>query len=163
MKFSVGSGNTESKTPTKDILKLKDGDQVEGVFRGDPVEYRQHWPQGGRPIICPDDGTCPACAANDKPSFRFRINFVVKDKNNWVPMVWEQGWTVYNQLKSMHENDYPLNTTIVKIRRTGEGMNDTSYTILPSPQGVVSKELNDQLNKLQLHDLTVKAADKKAS
>jgi len=139
MKFNAGSGGS--------FLKINDKESVIGLFRGDPYEFRQHW-ENKKGILCEGD-ECRHCLEDDKknamdggkrkPSFRFRINFVLYDvSGDWKMNIIEQGWNFYNDLKALHEGDYNLERTLVKITRNGTG-NMTKYTILP-----VNRLITDQ-------------------
>lgn len=139
---------------SKSFLKLKDKESVRGVFRGDPVDFKQHWITGTRPILCTGPG-CPTCAADPtkKPSFRFRINILVKDeKGGYISKIFEQGWTVYLQLADLHKV-YPLDQTVMRITRSGSGQNDTHYSILPEPRGEVTPQMEAILAKVPLQVL----------
>jgi hypothetical protein len=114
----------------KNFVKLKGGESVTGLFIGELYEFRQHWSEGRGSQLCSGD-KCEACKAGQKPSFRFRLNFIVKEGENYVPKVFEQGWTVYEQLRGLHD-EYDLTKTVVKVARQGDGKNDTTYTVLPA-------------------------------
>lgn len=137
----------------KDFLKLKSGESVRGIFRGDPFEFRQHW-VGQKSFVCNGEG-CEYCKKGIKAVFRFRINFIVNENGAYTAKVFEQGWMVYDQLRSIH-GDYNLEKTIIKITRQGSGT-DTTYTILPlpPPNGVVTDTLETQLSKVTLHPLEI--------
>lgn len=149
MKFQTGGEGLGSEH----FLKLKAGEVIRGVFRGDPHEFRLHW-ENNKSSLCTDD-TCERCKSGNKSKFRFRLNFLVKENDHYVAKIWEQGWTVYTQLRDLHASDYDLEKTVVKITRTGSGLNDTIYSVLPlpPPNGLVTKELNDKLSQIKLHDL----------
>jgi len=149
----------ESKEDGKNFLKLKDGDSVTGVFRGNLYEFDIHW-VGNRSQEC----TGPECdeCMRSKKKFRFRLNFVTKENGVCVPKIFEQGWKVYRHLKAVHA-DYNLEKTIVKISRKGSGTQDTSYTIMPVPQHQVPDALEKQLQAVQLHDLKAVGGDKPGS
>jgi len=152
MKFpDIGSTGGVAK---KDRLSLKDGEAVKGVFRGDPHPFRQHWVDGSSTFCPGKGGNCQLCAAGDKSSFRFRINFVLQENGAWVAKVWEQGWKAYQDLKSLHESDYDLEKTVVKISRRGSGKNDTAYTVLPVPNGVLGQKDLAAVSAVPLHDLS---------
>jgi hypothetical protein len=136
----------------KNFLKLKAGDKVKGIFRGEPLDFRIHWITG-RSSECPGLATCEHCKTGTKSAFRFRINFITKENDAYVAKILEQGWTTYELLESLHE-PYNLEKTVVEITRRGEGLN-TSYTVvpLPPPNGAVSPELEKKLAAIALHDL----------
>ena len=137
----------------KNFLRMKPGDEIRGVFRGDPVDFRQHWKQGeSRGYVCPGRETCDRCKAGEKSAFRFRINFVVKENAVYVAKVFEQGKASYEALKALHQ-DYNLEANTMKIRRVGSGT-DTTYSILPVPKGEVSEEFLKAMETLKLNALS---------
>lgn len=124
------------------FLKLKDKEQVKGVFRGAVKEYWVKW-EGSRSQECPPD--------EEGAKFRFKINFVMKENGVLTPKIWEGGMIVYNQLKDLHET-FSLPQTIVTIKRSGSGK-DTLYTIMPSKEYKVTPEMERLLQAVKLHDL----------
>lgn len=139
---------------SKNYLKLKDGESVTGIFRGEPYDFRTHW-GNGRSTVC-TGAACPECKAGGKSSFRFRINFITSENGALVAKVFEQGKSVYSALGSLHSTGYDLTKTKVSITRHGSGKNDTQYNVLPlpPPKGVVDKTLEAQLEKIKLNDLS---------
>jgi hypothetical protein len=135
----------------KNYLKLSDGESVKGVFRGDPYDFRQHWGQG-RSVLCQDD-SCERCAAGETSSFRFRINFVVNENGVYTAKIFEQGATVYGQLKLLHESDYDLEKMVVTISRHGSNKNNTIYNILPVKNGEIKNGTLKIISQIKLHDL----------
>lgn len=102
------------------FLKLKDGESVSGVFRGDIYEFHSKWTGNRSQLTTPDDPEGRA---------RFRLNFVTKEDKKLVAKIWEFPVAVYNQLADIHE-EYSLEETKIKITRRGTGT-DTTYMILP--------------------------------
>src|SRR5258706_16459552 len=92
----------DSTEGTKNLLKLKDKDTIRGVFRGEIYDFRQHW-EGNKSFPCPGKTQCDKCAKGDKSSFRFKVNFIIKENGMYIAKVWDQGWTVYQLLKALHE------------------------------------------------------------
>lgn len=136
------------------FLKLKDGDKIRGVFMGNPDILKIHWPKGENSSLCTGKDQCALCKSGDKSKFRFRINFVTKVDEVWVAKVWEQGYGIYLDLKEMHENDYPLNSTLVTLHREGEDK-DTRYRIMPVKDNGGLKPANfATLAKIPLNKLT---------
>jgi hypothetical protein len=113
------------------FLKLKDGESVTGVFRGEIYEFYSRW-----------DGNRSKVTSVDDPEgkSRFRLNFVTKEENKLVAKIWEFGVGIYNQLADLNE-DYSLEETKVKITRRGTGT-DTTYNILPTKDKLDEKALN---------------------
>ena len=139
MKFNSGNGNS--------FLKINDKESVVGIFRGEPYEYRQHW-VNKKGELCPGEG-CEHCAAGEKPGFRFRLNFVTYDAVDYKAWIIEQGWNFYTDLKGLHEGDYDLEKTLVKITRNGTG-NMTKYTILPVANRVLTEQEMARIGAVKL-------------
>jgi hypothetical protein len=136
MKFKASG---EKKGDGKLFVRLKDGEKVNGVFRGDPHEYYLHWVEGKSYECGGKAASCIHCEAGDKPRFRFKLNLIAKQDGVWMARILEQGWSVYEALRDLHENGYDLEQTAVSIARTGEGTN-TKYTVLPLPKNGGLKE-----------------------
>jgi len=150
-------GGGEGADNTKNYIKFKDGSSVKGIFRGAPQVMRKHWIDK-KPTLC-DGPNCDLCASGDKPRFSFRLNMVVKEGSEYVAKIFEQGWTVYNQMRDLNV-EFPLEKTIVSVTRRGSGISDTSYTILPVNGGVVTAALEAEISKIELFDLDPKQETK---
>jgi len=137
-------------------LSLKDGDSHTGVLRGEPHDYRSHYV--GKYLVCPEDKSCLHCAGGPA-SFRFAINFVVKENGALVAKVWEQGRRVYDALDTLQKTGYDLEKTFVKISRKGSGADDTVYSVAPLPEHKVTADQLGELDKVQLHVLSGKPKD----
>lgn len=140
MKFNLNPEVGSSGSTT--FLKLKDKDVVQGIFRGDVHEFYSKWENGKSTVCSPEEGR-----------FRFRINFITKENGTLTAKIWEGGAVVYNQLKDLNDL-YPLETTMVTIKRNGADMG-TTYTILPQKE-TVGPVLENTLKSVTLHDLTPK-------
>ena len=127
---------------SKNFLKLKDKETVQGMFRGEPETFHVVWRENKSHVV--PEGT-------PKSQFRFRINFIVKENGAFVSKIFEQGATMYNQLKDLH-TEFDLTTTVVKITRSGSGM-DTTYSVMPT-KAQASPDSLDQMNKVELQDLS---------
>lgn len=157
MKFEVGPSSDNAA----DFLKIKGGQTVRGIFRGEPKTFSTHW-TGQFSELCTGNGSCAHCSKGEKPKFRFRLNFLMPSADGTISAkIWEQGRGVYNQLRDLNV-EYPLESTIVTIKRTGEGVNDTSYTIIPAKDGAVSPALEAKLAAVALIDLSPVAAKPQA-
>ena len=132
----------------KNFIKLKDKESVSGIFMGDTQEFFCLWQEGKYKEV--PEGTAGA-------SFRFRINFVVKEGSVYVPKILEQGKTVYQQLSDLHD-EYNLENVVIKITRNGSTKNDTTYTLLPLRQEI-SEETKAYLRTLKLNDFSSKVSD----
>lgn len=151
MKFKDDFGSNSSSSG-KDFIKIQDGKSVVGLCAGDPYEFFQHW-VGKKSEECIGE-MCKLCR-DGSPKERFRINFIVKEANGYVAKIFEQGPTVYGLLRTISKR-YPLNETLIEICRSGSGLNDTSYSILPMDKSLVTPEKLELIKKVKLHDLTLK-------
>lgn len=129
-----GSGNM--------FLKLKDGESVKVILRGDPYEFYSKW-ENGKSILSDE--------SDRDARFRFRMNVVVREGNSYVAKIWEQGPTAYNTLKELIDSGYDLEKTILNIKRIGQELN-TTYSILPT-KFEVTKEIEKEISKLDSHYL----------
>lgn len=143
-----------SESRSKHILKMKPEESITGIFRGDIYTFRQHW-ENKKAFPCLEIN-CPRCDAGQKSSFRFQLNFIFKENAVLVSKIFEQGWTVMEQLEELNK-DYPLEMTLVKITRKGNGT-DTTYTILPAKDFLVKPAQEKEIAKVQLHVLEPAAA-----
>lgn len=132
---------------SKWYLKLKDKESVAGVFRGNPHEFYVVWENGKSNVV--DE-------SNPDGKFRFRINFVVKEGDNYAPKIFENSRTVYEMLKELSK-EYDLETTVIKITRSGSGT-DTTYSLLPLLKQALTPEATAHLAGLQLLELAPKTA-----
>lgn len=133
------------------FVKLKSGQSISGVFRGEIYEFRQHFIKlENKSYECIGEG-CQWCARNEKATFRFRINFITNLNGANTAMIFDQGKKTYKILAALHK-DYPLPKHFVKITRNGDS-NDTTYTILPIPKGEITPEKEKTISQIQLRDL----------
>jgi hypothetical protein len=149
----VGDGN--NGLASKDFIRLKDKESVLGVFRGNPHNFRLHWKDKKSSQCKGKENGCLLCQDKDpkvsKAGFRFRLNFITRENNEFVAKIFEQSWGVYQDLKTLN-TDYPLDKYVVKITRNGMD-NSTRYNIMPQPNGLIKPELEAQIAKIQLKDL----------
>lgn len=132
---------------SKNYLKLKDKESIEGVFVGELHEFFVVWEGNkSREVI---EGTPEA-------KFRFKVNFLTKEGAVWVPKIFEQGSIVYRQLSELHE-EYDLERTMIKITRNGTGT-DTTYSLLPKLKQIMTKETEAHLKEIELLPLGSKGA-----
>lgn len=106
-----------STTYSADMIQLKDGQSIEGIFVGQPYEFEKAFKEG------------------DKPRFRFRVNFVIKEDNVLQCKILEGGWKLSQQLQELTHAGWDLHKCKTRISRTGSKINDTvwSATVLPTP------------------------------
>lgn len=145
MKFMAKSEDT------RNFLKLKDSESAKGVFRGDIYYFRTHWNQN-KSSLCPGKDKCELCATGDKSKFRFRVNFVAVEGDTLVAKIVEQGWDFHEVLRTLNEGDYQLEKYFMKITRHGEKLN-TSYSVIPMPDGLVTAIREEKLSAVKLNDL----------
>lgn len=124
----------------KNYLKLKDGESVNVIFRGEIFDYLARYENG-------------KYVPNDSGSFRFRINAIVKEGTVYVAKIFENGVGVYQQLADLH-SEYDLTNTVCKLTRRGSGT-DTTYSVLPMLKTPITPDVAKLLSTLKLHDLSV--------
>lgn len=138
------------------FIQLKDKDIVQGVFRGKFHYSEMHW-VGSKSTTCPGKEICDLCRADPRSArFKFKVNFIVKEGDQYIAKIFEQGPAVYRQLKELNE-EFSIDKNIIKISRSGSSQNDTRYTILPSSAGPVTPALEAKLATIELHKLDGKS------
>lgn len=144
------------------FLKITPGQPTIVAFRGDPVDFYLHWAAGrGQVCTLKTEGYCAFCEKGERASFRFRINVIVNEGGQYVAKVWEQGRTIYDQLRSIHQ-DCDLEKHLMKITRSGTTKDNTTYTITPvMKDGEIKGEREAKISAVKLHDLSPGAAPKK--
>lgn len=143
MKFPEKSGGG-----VKNLVKLKAGESIIGVFRGDPHVVWKHW-ENNRGYLCTGPG-CEPCTRK-KASYRLQVNFVTKENGVLVAKVFEQGYRFQKTLEALN-SEYPLESHMVKITRTGNGT-DTSYSVMPVQNSLLTKKLEAEIAKVELNAL----------
>lgn len=102
---------------SKDYIKLKDGQFVEGVFVGEPYPFYQkyqdkleytEWAEGR--------------------SFRFKMNFVTKENGQYVCKIFQNNKTTFKALEEAIA-EYGQDC-LYKVKRTGSTKEDTTYSVL---------------------------------
>lgn len=104
-------------------IRLKDGESVQGVLRGDIFEFES------------------AFKPTDKPKFRFKVNMVLMENGALVCKILSGGWKLYSQLRELSESGWDLETSFVRVSRTGSGINDTVYSATALPKGPTPETL----------------------
>lgn len=159
MEFPNVGGTSGGAVLSKEVfIKLEDKEKVQGVFRGNPKIFKTHW-NGKFGELCPESaglGTCARCSNDEKSKFRFRINFITRQDGKWIAKVFENSYGTYQDIKALHEGEYNLEETCVTISRTGKGLNDTRYQVMPSKGngGLTPDDFRAFLG-IKLHDLSV--------
>lgn len=127
------------------FIKLKDGESVAGVCRGEIEDGFAVWENRVKTMV--PEGTPGA-------RFNFRVNFIVKEGTSYVAKVLEGGIQIYKQLAELDEKGWNLEETVVIVSRTGSGQNDTEYTVTAAPPGKqVTKEALEFIAAMELNDL----------
>ena len=134
------SKGRENKNET---IKFKDGDSVTGICIGNFHTYYAKF--NGKYFQWAERGT-------EGAKFRFRVTFAVKDGSNWTLKVLEQGNMLYESLFELNE-EYPLDTTVITVKRKGASATDTEYSAMPSAKVKLTKEDAAYLATLQPLDL----------
>lgn len=130
---STGGGN---------FLKFESGQEMTGVFRGEPLEFYQAWPKGGDKKV--------ALEPFPGAKLRFKCNFVVHEGGKFTAKVFEFGVRLNNQLADIAE-EYDLSKTKIKIKRQGSGK-ETSWSIMPIAREPLSAK---QLKEIEAVELNV--------
>ncbi len=142
MKFrdDIAEGNGPSN-----FIKLKDGESINGICRGEPHEAWVTWENKVKSEV--PEGT-PGSKLN------FKINFIVKEGTSYVAKVLEGGSQIYKQLAALSK-EWELDETVIIIRRDGTGI-DTEYSVMPAPpKQQVTKEALEFIATVELNPLGV--------
>lgn len=123
------------------FIKLKDGDQIEGVFVGEPHCFYSKF--GDRQEFT---------KWQEGLSFKFRINFFVKTEDGWNPKILTGGATVRDSLLDLRD-EYGMDC-IYKVKRVGSGKEDTRYPILFKAK--LTDEQKADIELIEPKDLTSK-------
>lgn len=155
MKFpDIGGGSNGKQAGL--FIRMKDGDRIQGIFKGDPHIYRLHWIEK-RSYECVGKDSCEYCKSGDKPKFRFKINFLTKEDGTWLAKIFEGNYGTFKDLKEMHENSYALPETFVSVARSGDKQN-TRYVVMPvKANGGLKPDQLAKLDKIPLNELSGKA------
>lgn len=129
------------------FLVLKDGESINGVFRGEIHEHFIKWV---------NNKSVPVGHEDPEGKVRFKVNFVTYRDNKFQALIWDFPQTVYNLMADINI-EYPLETTKVKISRRGTGT-DTEYSILPllAEKVKLTQALINQIGSIALNVLDTK-------
>jgi hypothetical protein len=143
------------------FLKLSDREEVTGVFRGDIYTFRRHW-TGQASVECSGE-TCPICQTDpeNRPAFRFRVNFVTNKDGQWFAKIFEGGGELYDSLVNL-DRKFDLSKTAVEITRRGLKQN-TKYDVIPLTNMQITKEMEAKIRSIQLHALSAEEPEAAAS
>lgn len=140
MKFT--KRETISGDGPKLFIRLKDGESIVGIPRGEVYEFKQKW-VGNRSQVTTED--------DPDGKSKFRINFVVQEDGNFVVKILEFGLMLYQQLADIAD-DYPITETKVKITRRGQGT-DTVYNAIPIVKEPLPAKILKQIQSMDLNIL----------
>lgn len=101
-------------------LKLKDGESITIIPRGEIFSFRIRW-EGGKAQEIPEN--------DPKRHNRFKLNAFVSEGGTFVPKIWEIGIMVYNTLAEF-ATEMDITKSKIKVTRKGSGT-DTVYVLVP--------------------------------
>jgi hypothetical protein len=137
------------------FLKLKDGDRISVVFKGEPLVTYVHW-VSGKYQTCSYDDSCEYCKKGIQQSARVRFNVVTAVNGAFVAKIFDAPWSVYEQLQKLSSDGWDIDTSRLIISREGE-LKETKWFINPAPGGAIQPDLLKQINSVKLHDLRPKS------
>lgn len=149
MKFNkrdAPSGDSQSSL----FVRLKDGESIVGVPRGEVYEFFQVW-EGGKSQVVSED--------HPNAKSRFRVNLVVHEDGEFKARIWEFGLVIYNQLADI-ASEYDITQTKLKITRRGTGT-DTVYMILPILKEPINAKALKAIEAVPLNILEHKQSEPK--
>jgi hypothetical protein len=137
----------------ENFLNLNDQEEATGIFSGEIYTFKRHW-LNNRGMECTGAG-CPTCASDpeNRPSFRFRVNFITLKNGQWVAKIFESGGELYDLLVSL-DKKFNLSKVLTDITRRGLKQN-TKYDILPRIDQPVSQEMEAKIKAVSLLQLSV--------
>lgn len=143
----------ESGEGTGTFLRLKDGETVTGILRGDIYTFYSIGFGADTRVVEQGKGG----------KRKYRHNFVVKDGSGYAARVWEFGPKIYDTLSALEQGGWDLQNTLLTISRTGSTKENTKYTVTPNkkePSEAAMKAMAElELNELA-HDKRAAAAEK---
>jgi hypothetical protein len=118
-------------------ITLKDGDSIEGVFRGEPYCFYQKFQE-----------KTEYESWSEGRSFKFKINFIIKEGDKFIAKIYRGGATVRDALL-MSKEEYGLDC-IFKIKRMGSSKEDTTYSVLFKSN--LTPEQKAQIDSIKLYE-----------
>lgn len=104
----------------ENFIKLKDGESVTGVLRGEEI---QKWQKFNNRTKRYEESS-----HDDGGQFKFLINFIVKDNEEYKAK-WLQGtWKTRKKIKALAQTK-DLSLHPITVSRKGSTMSDTEYTV----------------------------------
>jgi hypothetical protein len=146
MKFTEeapsGGGNGKGK-----FLKIGDGESIYCIPRGDIKTSYQKW----------NGSTYESAKKGEEgASLRFKVNVIVFEDKKPVAKILEGGGHLYFDLKGINE-EYPLESTMIKISRTGIKQNTRYTVIVAGPKTQPDAKTMEAIQAVQLHSLESKS------
>ncbi len=138
MKFT----SHQSQVQSDKFLKIKDGEVVKGVFRGEIFEYFVKWENGKGIVVGPNGGG----------KIRFRVNIVIPDGATFKCKVFEFGMPVYDQMEMLNKAYGDLTKIKVAIARKGLAL-DTTYMLMPLVQEPLAPQVLAKIEAIPLNIL----------
>lgn len=138
-KAESGSGSGGEK-----YLKLKSGESITGIFRGEIHEHFVRW----------NNGKSEAAQLGEPGAkIRFEINFVTFVDGRFIAKIFSFPQSLYNQLADVN-SEYPLEKTKVKLSRSGDGL-ETEWRVLPlvSEKDKLTAQILQQIEQVTLNIL----------
>ena len=126
------------------FLRIKGGESVKGVFRGDVYQFWVLWPEGGAKQIL----NHPVHGA----AMKFKANFVVYENSKFIAKVFEFSSKINNDLAKLAKV-CDIRKTKVMISREGSGKNDTRYTVFPVMNEPLGAGALAQIEQVKLNTL----------
>jgi len=126
------------------FLKIKDGESVKGVFRGEQVE---HW------ILWGPSGSSPATKDTPKADWKCKRNFIVRENGALVAKIFDFGRTIGDQIEMLEKAGYDMEKTVVMISRKGQQL-QSKYTLVAIKESDVTPMMEEELKHVKLKPLT---------
>lgn len=112
-------------------LRLKDGDKVKMRIASEPV--------------------ITVYKTGDRP----RYAWIVWNRDKDMPQVYASGVSVYSQIADLAEEWGDPTTFDITVKRTGSGIQDTEYSVVPIKQSVdLTGEQQAEIDKIDLPQAT---------
>ncbi len=138
-----------SNFDSKDFAKIEDGKSMVGLLAGDPYLFKSHWNGKGSQVCTAD---CEMCKSGNKPTSRFRVNFIVKEGEAYVAKILEQGYNFGLMLEDFKERN-DVRNTIIEIFRKGKGLHDTRYRVEARKDIPLTPSRLEAIKSVSLKDL----------
>ncbi len=155
----------------KPTIWVKEGESVNGVFRGDIHEYKIHWAKDShgkiKKITCLG-GSCDLCGSGHKAAFQFRVNFVHKNQDGeLIASIFEQDWFTYNALAKLNDK-VPIEKNMIKMSNIKDGqyrkyvfekVSELPETILKQIDAIPLQDLQDTQSPYASQETSTVAMD----